>query len=100
MVSSAVTDTIKAEIAANKVMMYSKSWCPFCVKAEQLLKSKGKPFGIVQMDKVSNGEEIHTAVKALSGHRTVPAIFVGGNLIGGNSELQAFNSAGKLDGAM
>ena len=41
MASASHTDDIKAEIASNKVMVYSKSYCPFCVQTKNLLQEQG-----------------------------------------------------------
>ena len=37
-------------IAQNKVMIFSKSYCPFCTKAKQLLTSKAVEFFAIEMD--------------------------------------------------
>jgi glutaredoxin 3 len=75
--------------------MYVTDWCPFCHRAKALLKSKG----VVEI------EEIHVQLdaqgraelKAKTGGRTVPQIYIGGRHVGGCNELYALERAGELD---
>ena len=97
MASAAHTDAIKAEVAANKVMVYSKSWCPFCVQTKELLTSKGISFEVKELDKLGDGDKIQAALQQMTGQRTVPSIFINGEHLGGNSELQTANADGSLD---
>ena len=90
-------DQIKAEIQDNKVMVYSKSFCPFCMRTKNLLKSKGIEIKVVELDKVKGGQAIQNELIAMTNQSTVPNIFINGKHIGGNSELQSLNLSGKLD---
>ena len=96
MVDSSLRATIEQEIAQNKVMVYSKSYCPFASQTKELLRSKGIEFKAVELDQVANGAAIHTALKAYSGQNTVPNVYINGKHIGGNSDIQSLNSSGKL----
>ena len=87
---------VKDLIAQNKVMMFSKSYCPFCVRAQQLLGKSGVSFKCVEMDQIPNGDQMHEAVKAHSGQRTVPLTYVNGVKVGGCDDLMAAASNGKL----
>ena len=42
-------------IDGNKVMMFSKEYCPFCTKAKQILKSAGIDFKVYELDKEADG---------------------------------------------
>lgn len=46
---------------------------------------------------MDDGAEIQEALLELTGQRTVPNVFIGGQHIGGNSDVQALKSADKLD---
>ena len=96
MVDSGLKAQIEADIAGNKVMVYSKSYCPFAKATKDLLKSKGIEFKVIELDEVSGGDALHAALKAYSGQNTVPNVYINGKHIGGNSDIQALNSAGKL----
>jgi glutaredoxin 3 len=78
-----------------KVDVYTTTYCPFCVRAKTLLKSKGIAF--TEID-VTNDETLRAKMVELSGgRRTVPEIFINDKIVGGYDELRALNDAGKLD---
>ncbi len=77
-----------------KVVIYSKVHCPYCVRAKSLFKTKGVTFEEHIMD--DKPDELK-ALMAKTGMRTVPQIFINDQLIGGFSDLDALDKAGKLD---
>ncbi|MGE3974192.1 MAG: glutaredoxin 3 [Bdellovibrionales bacterium] len=77
-----------------KVVIYSKNYCPFCVKAKNLLQKKNVPFEEINLE--DKPAELQ-ALKDRTGLRTVPQIFINDELIGGFSELSALDSTGELD---
>ena len=78
-----------------KIRMYATAVCPFCVRAEMLLKSKG----VTEIEKIrvdldaSQREEMMQK----TGRRTVPQIYIGNTHVGGFDELAALEHAGQLD---
>ena len=76
------------------VVVYSKSWCPYCVMAKRLLSSKGVNFEEID---VEADPAIMQKMMAESGQRTVPQIWVGETHVGGFDQLSALDRAGKLD---
>ncbi len=78
-----------------KVEVYTTTFCPFCVRAKSLLKSKGVPF--VEIDVTDDAELRQKMVEMSGGRRTVPEIFIDGKIIGGFDELKALNDKGELD---
>jgi glutaredoxin 3 len=79
-----------------KVLMYSTGICPYCIRAEQLLKRKG----VVDLEKVRVDLEPSRRQEMLDktgGQRTVPQIFIGDTYVGGCDELYALDHEGKLD---
>jgi glutaredoxin 3 len=77
------------------IVIYTKSWCPYCRAAKALLKAKGAPFEEVGVDG-DRAAQAAMAVKA-SGCWTVPQIFVGETHVGGCDDLHALEAAGELD---
>lgn len=78
-----------------KVEVYTTSYCPYCVRAKSLLKSKGVAFEEID---VSGDAALREKMTEMSGgRRTVPEIFINGRIIGGYDELRALEVAGKLD---
>ena len=82
-------EIITNDIRTNKVVVYSKSHCPFCKQTKNLLSKAGIDAKIFELDQLSNGREIQTTLKSMTSQATVPNIFIGGKHIGGNSDLQA-----------
>lgn len=77
-----------------KAKIYTKPTCPFCIRAKQLLKEKGIEF---ENFDVSNNPKLRAEIsESVGGYNTVPMIFLDNQFIGGNSELQALEKAGKL----
>lgn len=77
------------------VEIYTKSYCPYCVKAKNLLdKKQVKYLEIdVEHDEVRRQEMFDRS----EGRRTVPQIFIGGKGIGGCDNLYDLESKGTLD---
>ncbi len=77
------------------VRMYSTGYCPYCVRAEQLLARKG----VTEVDKIRIDLDPtqRDAMMSLTGRRTVPQIFIGDYHVGGYDDLYALDREGKLD---
>jgi len=77
-----------------EVIMYSTAYCPYCVRAKELLQQKHASFTEIRVDvqPVLRDEMI-----SKSGRRTVPQIFINGQHIGGCDDLYALDAQGKLD---
>lgn len=88
-------NTLDKEKNMAKVEVYVTTYCPYCVRAKELLKRKGIAF--TEID-VTNDDEARLAlVKKADGRRTVPQIFINDIAIGGSDDLHALEAAGKLD---
>ncbi len=77
------------------VIMYATGWCPYCLRAEALLKQKG----VSNIDKIRVDLEPERREEMIrrTGRRTVPQIYIGATHVGGCDELHALERAGKLD---
>ena len=80
--------------AAPKVLMYSTAVCPYCVRAEQLLRNRG----VIEIEKarVDLDPELRSEMMEKTGRRTVPQIYIGATHVGGCDDLIALDHAGKL----
>ena len=78
-----------------KVELYTTTFCPFCVRAKSLLKSKGIQFD--EIDVTDDAALRQKMVELSGGRRTVPEIFIDGKIVGGYDELKALDDAGQLD---
>ncbi|KAJ3107451.1 thioredoxin reductase [Phlyctochytrium planicorne] len=93
---SASKETVQKYIADNHVMVFSKSYCPYCRKAKALLDSLNVKYTAVELDTMNEGNDLQNALAQLSGQRTVPNIYIEGQHVGGCDDLHAANSSGKL----
>jgi glutaredoxin 3 len=77
-----------------KVVMYSTAVCPYCQRAEMLLKSKG----VTEIEKIRI--DLDPAQRDImiqkTGRRTVPQIFIGDRHVGGFDDLAALDRDGGL----
>lgn len=78
-----------------KVLMYSSGTCPFCVRAEMLLKAKG--VAEIEKIRVDLDPQQREEMMQRTGRRTVPQIFIAGTYVGGYDDLAALDRSGKLD---
>lgn len=76
------------------ITVYTTGYCPYCVRAKDLLKRKGQAFTELNAEDDAVREEM---VGKSGGRRTVPQIFINGQHVGGCDDLYALDKAGKLD---
>jgi len=79
----------------STIRMYSTAVCPFCQRAEMLLKSKG----VTEIEKIRIDLDSARRDEMMqkTGRRTVPQIYIGEVHVGGFDDLAALDRAGKLD---
>ena len=80
--------------SASHVVVFSSPFCGYCAAAKRLLMKKGADF--IEINVLANPER-RREMTELSGRRSVPQIFLGGQHIGGYSELRALDASGELD---
>ena len=74
------------------VKMYTTAVCPYCVRAKQVLKSKG----VEQIEEVriDSDPAARDHMMQITGRRTVPQIFIGDTHVGGCDDLIALDAKG------
>lgn len=77
------------------VEIYTKFACPYCVRAKQLLDSKGVPY--TEYDITMGGAKRDEMLARVPGAQTVPQILINDTPIGGSDDLRALENQGKLD---
>ena len=77
-----------------RVLMYSTAVCPYCQRAEQLLRARG----VAEIEKVRIDLDPaqRDAMMQKTGRRTVPQIYIGDTHVGGCDDLIALDRAGQL----
>ena len=85
---------MSAPAAMQRVLMYATAVCPYCVRAEQLLRARG----VTEIEKirVDLDPDRRNEMMEKTARRTVPQIFIGETHVGGCDDLIALDQAGKL----
>merc|ERR1712070_351297 len=94
--ASTLEDEIKSTIASDKVVVFSKDYCPFCLSTKKLLDGMGVKYTTIEINLLPNGPDYQAALTTISGQRTVPNVFIGGTHLGGNDDTQRAAKSGKL----
>ena len=78
----------------NRIVMYSTGFCPYCVMAEKLLRSKG----VEEIEKIRVDLEPDRRIEMLekTGRRSVPQIYIGETHVGGYDDLAELNKNNEL----
>ncbi|KAF8799911.1 glutaredoxin [Phlegmacium glaucopus] len=93
-----VKQFVDDSIAENKVIIFSKSYCPYCTSVKALFTNNfpGVKFHVIELDELDDGAPIQQYLKEETGQRTVPNVFVNKEHIGGNDDTTAAWKSGKL----
>lgn len=78
-----------------QVVMYAKATCPYCHRAEHLLRERG----VTDLEKIMIDRDPSRRpemIERAGGRTTVPQIFIDGQHVGGSDDLAALDRAGKL----
>ncbi len=76
------------------VKMYTTAVCPYCIRAKQILKSKGVEQ--IQEIRIDTNPDERNKMMETTGRRTVPQIFIGDTHVGGCDDLIALDGRGGL----
>ncbi|KFM26201.1 Glutaredoxin-C4 [Auxenochlorella protothecoides] len=90
---------VKQTISETRVVVFSKTFCPYCKKAKAALASvglKGDALKVIELDTREDGNAIQDALLELTGGRSVPRVFIDGDFFGGGDDTDAAAKSGKL----
>jgi len=88
---------MESEIESNDVVVFSKSYCPFCTKTKELFNSLDVEYAVHELDQMGDdGPELQMALFKKTDQKSVPNVFVKQQHIGGNDDTQAAAKEGKL----
>ena len=76
------------------VKMYTTAVCPYCIRAKQILKSKGVE--TIEEIRIDMQPDERMKMMEITGRRTVPQIFIGDTHVGGCDDLVALDGRGGL----
>lgn len=93
--SEAAQKKVQQLIDDNGVVVFSKSYCPYCNNTKRVLDGLNAKHFDYELNNEEDGADLQDALLKLTGQRTVPNIFIGKQHIGGNSDLEAVVKSGK-----
>jgi glutaredoxin 3 len=97
--SQAANQLIESAVADHQIVIFSKSWCPRCVRTKALLESPEfhkVDVKIFDLDLMENGPAVQCVLLEKTGQKSVPNVWVTGAFLGGNDKTQAAYRSGQL----
>lgn len=78
----------------TRVVMYATAFCPYCIMAERMLRSRG----VTEIEKIRVDQDPVRRAEMMekTGRRTVPQIFIGETHVGGYDDLAKLDRANGL----
>ncbi|KMS96084.1 hypothetical protein BVRB_002430 [Beta vulgaris subsp. vulgaris] len=91
-------DKVIRVVSENGVVIFSKSSCCLCYSVNILFQELGVTPFIYEIDKDSEGKEIEKAIMKIgcNTHVPLPAVFIGGKLMGSTNEIMSLHLRGAL----
>lgn len=77
-----------------KVILYSSNFCPYCIRAKQLLQHKGQAYEEIVVD---GKPDVRANMAKKAGRTSVPQIWIDDQHIGGCDDLFHLEQIGQLD---
>ncbi|KAJ0266459.1 Glutaredoxin-C4 [Hirschfeldia incana] len=93
--SSPEAEFVKKTISSHKIVIFSKSYCPYCRRAKSVFSELNQVPHVVELDE-RDGGSIQSALGEILGRRTVPQVFIDGKHIGGSDDTVDAHESGEL----
>ncbi|KAL5699801.1 Glutaredoxin-C4 [Ranunculus cassubicifolius] len=91
--ASAEAAFVKKTISSHDIVIFSKSYCPYCKTAKAVFKELNQSPHIIELDERDDGFSVQEALGEIVGRHTVPQVFVNGKHIGGADDtVEAYES--------
>ncbi|XP_012252844.2 glutaredoxin-C4-like isoform X2 [Athalia rosae] len=87
---------VKELIGSDTVVIFSKTYCPYCTMAKQVFDKLKQKYTAVELDNRDDADEIQAILGEITGAKTVPRVFVKGEFIGGGSDVKQLFESGEL----
>ncbi|KAL8489009.1 hypothetical protein ACS0TY_025060 [Phlomoides rotata] len=84
---------VKNAISSHPIVIFSKSYCPYCRRAKAVFKELNQEPYVIELDEREDGGDIQDALGKTVGKRTVPQVFINGKHLGGSDDtLEAYEN--------
>ncbi|UXI21994.1 hypothetical protein NH340_JMT07937 [Sarcoptes scabiei] len=90
-INERVKDFVDKKIASRKVVIFSKTTCPFCINAKKIFEEYQIDSNEIESIEIENDpdcSEIQSYLKSITGASTVPRVFINGQCIGGCNDTE------------
>ncbi|KAJ7566705.1 hypothetical protein O6H91_02G115000 [Diphasiastrum complanatum] len=94
---SSALSLVKSTVKDHPIVIFSKSYCPYCKRAKGVFSSLKKVPHVVELDLRDDGRDIQDALFELVGKRTVPQVFINGKHLGGSDDTVEAHESGHLE---
>lgn len=89
-------DKIAKLASENGVLIFSKSTCCLCYAVQILFRDLGVQPLVHEIDHDPEGKEIEKALMRMGCSGPVPAVYIGGKLMGSTNEVMSLHLSGSL----
>ncbi|KAG8370024.1 hypothetical protein BUALT_Bualt14G0074900 [Buddleja alternifolia] len=84
-------DRVSKMVSEKPVVIFSKSSCCMSHTIRSLISDFGVNPMVYELDEISRGREIEQALSRLGCNPTIPAVFIGGEFVGGANEVMSLH---------
>lgn len=92
----ATQDFVNELIKKHSIVIFSKTYCPYCKMAKEVFESLKKPYTVIELDNREDGQDIQDALYEITGVKTVPRVFLNGECLGGGTDVKKLYDSGDL----
>lgn len=85
---ASIVSKLQQIIQKHPVVIFSKTYCPYCTRAKKLCALEGS-YKAIELDTLHNGAELHTTLRTMTNQTTVPYVYIRGQFIGGCDAVEA-----------
>jgi glutaredoxin len=87
---------VDSAVKSGKIVIFTKSYCPYCAKVRKLFDGLGEQYKVYELDHMDNGSDIQQTLEDITSQRTVPNVFINGTHVGGFDKTDELSRSGKL----
>lgn len=89
-------EVVTRMVAERPVVIFSRSSCCMSHTIKTLISSFGANPTVYELDEIQNGQQIEKALQQMGCKPTVPAVFIGQQLIGGPNQVMTLHVKNQL----
>ncbi|KAI5565250.1 hypothetical protein POPTR_014G133700v4 [Populus trichocarpa] len=89
-------DVVNVLIQDKPVVIFSKSSCCMSHSVETLIRGFGANPTVYDLDRIPNGQQIERALMQLGFRQSVPAVFIGQQLVGNERNVMSLHIQNQL----